>query len=55
MSVIDEAWVRRGLPVPGDMGRYEIDMGRPVGLAGEEKVVIIVRDSNRVITSFPIK
>ncbi|MCU1678087.1 MAG: hypothetical protein JWM93_2845 [Frankiales bacterium] len=55
MAVIDEAWLRRGQPDLDDPARYVIDMGRPVGLAGEEKVVIIVRDSKRVITSFPIK
>jgi len=57
-KLLDEAWLKRGNPVPGPGGRdnYVIDMGRTIGTKGEKKILISVEKGTSVIvTAFPTK
>jgi hypothetical protein len=54
VGIVDEAWVLRGAPVPGDPGKYVVPMGRIVGTNGEKSVTIIVKPgTTEIITAFP--
>jgi hypothetical protein len=59
LGLVDEAWnARQGAGVLQNNGNriWVVDMGRPVGTAGESNLRIIVRDgTNRVITAYPSK
>jgi RHS repeat-associated protein len=55
IQLVDEAWMNRGLPAPGDPGAYVINMGRQIGSAGQEWIRVIVRPgTNRFITAYPV-
>ena len=54
LSVVDEAWLSRGSPVPNDPGAYVVPLGRVIGTNGETSVRIIVQPgTNNVITAYP--
>jgi hypothetical protein len=61
IDLLDEAWAKRGNPLPGQPGTYVIDMGRPVGTAGERQIKLVVapgsaeRGAPEVTTAFPFK
>ena len=56
IGLVDDAWAKRGSPLPNDPGVYIVPMGRAVGTAGETSVKIVVRSgTNQVITAFPFK
>ncbi|WP_229803904.1 DUF637 domain-containing protein, partial [Halomonas qijiaojingensis] len=56
LGVVDEAWTKRGSPLPNDPGAFIVPMGRVVGTAGETSVKIVVRpNTNEVITAFPVR
>ncbi|XQA72256.1 VENN motif pre-toxin domain-containing protein [Xanthomonas sacchari] len=56
LGLIDQAWLTKGSPVPGDPGAYIVPMGRVVGTSGEQNIKIIVRPgTNKVITAYPVK
>ena len=56
LRTVDEAWSRQGDPDPIDPGRYDVDMGRVIGTAGENGVRIIVKPStNEIVNAFPIR
>ena len=55
LPVIDEAWIMRGSPVPGDPGAFIVPMGRVVGTAGETSIKIVVRPGTEyIITAYPV-
>jgi len=55
LDLVDEAWLKRGLPDPNDAGAYDVDLGRAIGTRGEEWVRVIVRPgTNRLITAYPV-
>jgi hypothetical protein len=54
LKLVDEAWVKRGQPLPSDPGVYIVDMGRVVGTAGQTSVKLVVRpETNKLITAYP--
>ncbi|VEG12930.1 hypothetical protein [Moraxella cuniculi] len=54
LSLVDQAWVRRGNPLPSDPGVYVIPMGKVVGTRGETSIRIVVKPgTNQVITAYP--
>lgn len=54
IGLLDEAWAKKGVPLPNDPGAYIIDMGRVIGTGGETKIKIVVRPgTNQVITAYP--
>ncbi|WP_223838035.1 polymorphic toxin-type HINT domain-containing protein [Streptomyces venezuelae] len=54
LKLLDEAWAKKGAPDPSDPMKYVIDMGRPVGRAGETKLrIVVVAGTGAVITAFP--
>lgn len=57
LGTVDEAWSRRGTPVPGDPGAYVVDMGRVVGTAGETSIRVVVEAGSnppRIVTAYPV-
>ena len=57
IGTIDEAFAKCGAGVPQANGNrmFEIDMGRVIGVNGERRIRLILRDgTNNVITAFPI-
>jgi len=55
IGLLDDAWARKGSPLPNDPGAYVVDMGRVIGTAGETKIKVIVRPgTNELITAYPI-
>ena len=56
LSLIDEAWLRRRIySVSGPYWKYEIDMMRKIGTAGETRIRILVRPgTSEIISSYPI-
>jgi hypothetical protein len=55
LPLIDEAWLKRSAPLATDPGAYVIDMGRPIGAAGEQNIKIIVRPgTSEIITAYPV-
>jgi filamentous hemagglutinin len=55
ISLIDEAWARRGSPVQGDTWRWEVEMGRPIGTNGETVLRLIVNPQTKAVnTAYPI-
>ncbi|WP_369745692.1 RHS repeat-associated core domain-containing protein [Paenarthrobacter sp. AMU7] len=54
LKTVDEAWLLRGGPVPGNPSKYIVPMGKQVGAGGETNVTIIVRPgTTELITAFP--
>ena len=54
LKTIDEAWAKKGVPVPGDSGAYVVPMGRVVGTAGEANIRVVVKPgTNEIITAYP--
>jgi RHS repeat-associated protein len=52
-ETIDEGWLRGG--VESQPGKFNIDMGRIIGMDGERHLFIVVRPgTNRIVTAFPI-
>lgn len=41
LALVDEAWSRRTAPDPSDPYVYVVDLGRPIGTAGETKIRIV--------------
>ncbi|MFL0810700.1 MAG: FG-GAP-like repeat-containing protein [Agarilytica sp.] len=55
LSLIDEAWLKKGASVPGDPGAFVVPMGRVIGSNGETSIKIIVnKNSSEVITAYPL-
>ncbi len=57
IGLIDEAFAKRGAGVLQANGnlKFEIDMGRIIGVKGETRIRLILEDgTNNVITAFPI-
>ena len=55
LSLVDQAWAKRGNPLPSDPGVYIIPMGKVVGTRGETSIRIIVKPgTNQVITAYPV-
>jgi len=56
LGVVDEAWARKGQPLPNDPGAYIVPMGRVIGTNGETAVRLVVKPgTNEVITAYPVK
>jgi hypothetical protein len=56
IELLDEAWARRGAPLPNDPGTYVIDMGRTIGTGGQTFIKIVVRPGTTdVISAYPFK
>jgi hypothetical protein len=56
LGLIDEAWLKKGNPLPNDPGAYVVPMGRIIGTTGENGIKIIVRPgTNKIITAYPIQ
>lgn len=56
LGLIDEAWLKRGAPLPSDAAAYVIPMGRVVGKGGETNLKIIVKpNTTKVITAYPVR
>ena len=54
LSLVDEAWMRRGVPDPNDSAAFVVDMGRVIGTAGETSIRVIVRPgTNQIPTAYP--
>ncbi|MFE6132773.1 polymorphic toxin-type HINT domain-containing protein [Streptomyces sp. NPDC056437] len=57
LLTVDEAWRRRGTPMPSGAGRQEyiIPMGRDIGTMGQQNIKIVVEEgSSRIITAHPV-
>lgn len=53
LYLVDQAWARREAPDPGDPAAFVVDMGRPIGTAGETLIRIVVRPgTTEVITAY---
>jgi hypothetical protein len=56
ISLVDEAWSKKGAPLVSDLGTYIVDMKRTVGTEGESGIKIIVKPGTAEIkTAYPIK
>lgn len=57
LALVDEAWLRRGSPVPGDPCAYLVDMGRVIGTKNETlvKIVLTHAGTDRIRTAYPFK
>ena len=57
LPLIDEAWKKRGNPLPNDPAAYIVDMGRVIGTNGETKIRIVIetKGSNRIASAYPQK
>lgn len=54
LALVDEAWIRRGAPDPNDPAAFVVNMGRPVGTAGETSIRVVVKPgTNEIITAYP--
>ncbi len=54
IGLVDEAWNKKGSPLPNDPGVYVVDMGRVIGTNGETKIRIVVRpNTNNIISIYP--
>ena len=54
LSLVDEAWTRRGISDPNDVAAFVVDMGRPIGTAGETSIRVVVRPGTTdIITAYP--
>lgn len=52
---MDEAWQKKGAPLPNDPGAYVVPMGRIVGTNGETAIKIVVKPrTSEVITAYPV-
>jgi len=54
-SLIDEAWLQRKLPVPGDPRAYVIEVGKVIGTQGETAIRIAVDSEKFILTAYPVK
>ncbi|ASK27148.1 hemagglutinin [Neisseria chenwenguii] len=57
LPLIDEAWKKKGAPLPNDPAAYVVDMGRVIGTNGETKIRIAIeaKGSNRIASAYPQK
>lgn len=57
LPLIDEAWKKKGAPLPNDSSAYVVEMGRVIGTNGETKIRIAVekKGSNRIASAYPQK
>lgn len=54
LSLVDQAWARRGAPDVNDPAAFVVTMGRTVGTAGETSIRIVVRPgANGIIAAYP--
>jgi RHS repeat-associated protein len=54
IKLLDEAWLKRATPVPGDAWAWVIPMGREVGTQGQRYIRMIVNPNTwEVITAYP--
>lgn len=54
LGLVDEAWLKKGNPLPNDPGAYLVDMGKVIGTNGETTIKIIVKPgTNQIITAYP--
>ena len=54
IELIDEAWNKKGNPLPNDPGVYLVNMGKVVGTNGETNIRIVVRpNTNEIISAYP--
>ena len=56
LYLVDEAWLKKGLPEVGDPLAYIVPMGRVVGTNGETKIRLIVTlpGTNWIATAYPV-
>lgn len=55
-KLIDQAWKKRGSPLPDDPGAYVVDMGKVVGKNGEKKIRVVVEPgTSNIVTAYPEK
>ena len=56
IALIDEAWLKKGVPLASDLGAYVINMKKTVGMQGESGIKIIVKPgTSEIKTAYPIK
>ncbi|KMP90982.1 hypothetical protein TU65_25530 [Bacillus wiedmannii] len=56
LELLDQAWLKKGSPLPNDPSAYIIPMGKVVGTEGETAIRLVVqRGTNKVITAYPVK
>jgi len=55
-SLIDEAWLKRGMSLANDMRVYVVDLNRVIGTRGETAIRIVVKQgTSRIVTAYPVK
>jgi hypothetical protein len=55
-NLIDEAWLKRGAPLPHDLGVHVVDLGRVIGTQGETAIRIVVEEgTSMILTAYPVK
>jgi hypothetical protein len=55
LETVDEAWLKRGQPLPDDAWAYDVPMGRVVGENGERIVRVVVEPGTKEVRSaYPI-
>ncbi len=53
-SLIDEAWLKKGIPEVNDPGAYVVPMGKVIGTQGETSLRIIVKPGTcEIISAYP--
>lgn len=55
LALIDEAWRKKGQPLPDDPQAYLVDMGRIIGMNGETtiRIVRVANSENKLRTAYP--
>jgi hypothetical protein len=54
LALVDEAWAKKGIPVPNDPGAYVVPMGRVVGAAGETSIKVVVKPgTTEILSAYP--
>ena len=60
VKLVDEAWGIHGVPEPHDPMRYVVDFGpgRPIGVNGETRVAIVVKQgpsgASMIVSAYPV-
>jgi hypothetical protein len=56
ITLIDEAWILKGNPLPSDPYAYLIDMKKIIGTQGETVIKIIVKEpgNSELLTAYPV-
>jgi len=55
LETVDDAWLRRDVPVMDEPGVFEVEMGRIIGEGGETCVRVVVEPgTHKVVSAYPI-